>query len=502
MRSLPLALLFASIASIPQANAQTLGAFTDQVDIGVNPMPGKAEFDAAAGSYSVTGGGANIWGAEDAFHFVWKRVSGNVTMTADLQWIGAGKVAHRKAALMIRQSLDPGSAYADVAWHGDGLTSLQYRTAAGAATLEERSTVKAPTRVRIVRQNDQFTIYVPDASGAMQPSGPVTVEMKDPVYIGLAVCSHDANDLQTAVFSKVAIDVKPREKITSVVSIFDLRTNTAQVLTRIPHRVEAPNWSPDGTYLMVNGGGDLFRLSLAKPALERIALESSELGAVRNINNDHGITLDGKTIALSARGPAGGSQVYLAGADGANPRLMTPEAPSYFHGFSPDGKFLAFVSQRDKNFDLYRMPVAGGAEERLTSNPGYDDGPDYSPDGKWIYFNSDRSGSWDIWRMPADGAGPDDQRAERVTSDEWEDWFPHPSPDGKWIVFLSFPKGTEGHPPNRHVMIRRIPMPGDTLSAVQPEVLMQFLGGQGTMNVNSWSPDSRKFAFVRYETPE
>ncbi len=104
--------------------------------------------------------------------------------------------------------------------------------------------------------------------------------------------------------------------------------------------------------------------------------------------------------------------------------------------------------------------------------------------------------------MPADGAGPGDQRAERVTSDEWEDWFPHPSPDGKWIVFLSFPKGTEGHPPNRHVMIRRIPMPGDTLTAAPPEVLMQFLGGQGTMNVNSWSPDSQKFAFVRYEIPE
>ena len=146
------------------------------------------------------------------------------------------------------------------------------------------------------------------------------------------------------------------------------------------------------------------------------------------------------------------------------------------------------------------MPVAGGAEDRLTASPGYDDGPDYSPDGRWIYLNSDRSGSWDIWRIPADGAGPDDAHAERVTSDEWEDWFPHPSPDGRWIVFLSFPKGTEGHPANRHVMIRRIPMPGDTPAPAHPEVLMQFLGGQGTMNVNSWSPDSQKFVFVRYET--
>ena len=324
-KSLLLLSLFICWPGIPKTNAQGLGDFTDQKDIGANPQPGKAVFDSAAGSYSVTGGGANIWGTEDAFHFVWKRVSGDITMNADLQWIGSGKVAHRKAALMIRQSLDPASAYADVAWHGDGLTSLQYRTATGATTKEDRSQVNAPTRVRIVRHDDQFTVYIPDAAGTMQPSGPVTVEMKDPVYIGLAVCSHDPNDLQTALFSKVSMEVTPREKITSVVSIFDIRTNTAQVVTRIPHRVEAPNWSPDGTYLMVNGGGDLFRLSVAHPLLDRI-----DLGSVRNINNDHGISLDGKTIALSARGPAGGSQVYLAAADGANPHLMTPEAPQLF----------------------------------------------------------------------------------------------------------------------------------------------------------------------------
>jgi Tol biopolymer transport system component len=178
---------------------------------------------------------------------------------------------------------------------------------------------------------------------------------------------------------------------------------------------------------------------------------------------------------------------------------MTPDAPSYFHAFTPDGKSFAFVGRRADNFDLYRMPVAGGAEERLTVNPGYDDGPDYSPDGNWIYFNSDRSGSWDIWRIPPDGAGPDDSRAERVTSDAMEDWFPHPSPDGKWIVFLSFPKGTQGHPPNQHVQIRMIP--GND-GAAKPQFVMSLFGGQGTMNVNSWSPDSTRFAFVRYEVPE
>jgi Tol biopolymer transport system component len=301
--------------------------------------------------------------------------------------------------------------------------------------------------------------------------------------------------LETAVFSNVTVESKKREQITSVISIFDLAKNYAQVVMRVDHRVEAPNWSPDGKYLMVNSGGDLFRVALAgRPSLEPI-----DLGAVHGANNDHGISPDGKTIAISARGPEGGSQVYLAGADGSSPKLMTPQAPSYFHGFSPDGKYFAFVGQRNDNFDLYRMPVEGGGEERLTTSAGYDDGPDYSPDGRWIYFNSDRSGSWDIWRIPADGAGADDAKAERITNDDLEDWFPHPSPDGKCIVFLSFPKGTKGHPPNQRVLLRRLALAGGD---VKPQTLMRLFGGQGTMNVNSWSPDSTRFAFVRYETPD
>jgi Tol biopolymer transport system component len=329
----------------------------------------------------------------------------------------------------------------------------------------------------------------------MQASGPITIALKDPLYVGLAVCSHDANVLETAVFSNVKIETKPKEKITSVISVFDMQSKFARVLLRVDHRVEAPNWSPDGRYLIVNYGGDLYSVALEKPRMQRI-----DLGDVHGVNNDHGISPDSSTYAVSARGPAGSSQVYLVPTSpGGKARLMTPDAPSYFHGFATDGKSFAFVGQRADNFDLYRMPVTGGIEERLTTNAGYDDGPDYSPDGNWIYFNSNRSGSWDIWRIPADGAGSDDARAERITSDPLEDWFPHPSPDGKWIVFLSFPKGTEGHPPNRHVQIRVIP--GDDVTA-KPQFLMSLFGGQGTMNVNSWSPDSTRFAFVRYEVAE
>jgi Tol biopolymer transport system component len=154
---------------------------------------------------------------------------------------------------------------------------------------------------------------------------------------------------------------------------------------------------------------------------------------------------------------------------------------------------LAYCADREKNFDIYDIPVEGGEERRLTVHPGYDDGPDYSPDGKWIYFNSDRSGSWDVWRIPASGAGPDDRLAERITSDDLEDWFPHPSPDGRWIVFLSFEKGTKGHPPDKNVVLRLMPANGGA-----PREIGKFFGGQGTINVNSWSPDSRRFAYVSY----
>ena len=178
---------------------------------------------------------------------------------------------------------------------------------------------------------------------------------------------------------------------------------------------------------------------------------------------------------------------------------MTPEAPSYFHGMSPDGKWLAYTAQRNGDFDLHRIPTAGGEEQRLNRADGLDDGPDYSPDGKWIYLNSIRTGNFDIWRIPADGAGPGDAKAQQVTNDDWEDWFAHPSPDGKWMVLISFEKGTEGHPQNKNVRLRLMPLPGDNPGPGQPETIVELFGGQGTINVNSWSPDSKKFAFVSYE---
>jgi Tol biopolymer transport system component len=266
--------------------------------------------------------------------------------------------------------------------------------------------------------------------------------------------------------------------------------SSPEVIYSAPRRFEAPNWSPDGTYLLLNSEGKLWRIPVGGGEPRVIAT-----GAVKGINNDHGISPDGKTLAISA-GP-----IFLLPADGGEPRRVTEKTPSYFHGWSPDSKTLAYCGKRGENFDLYAISTEGGAEHRLTIHAGYDDGPDYSPDGRWIYFNSDRSGSWDIWRIPAEGAGENDARAERVTSDEYEDWFPHPSPDGKWLVFLSFKKGTKGHPAGQDVVLRKMPLPGTQVEPVAIQELVRLHGGQGTINVNSWSPDSKRFAYVRYDAP-
>lgn len=505
-RTTGLALLLAGVAALDAASL-----FDSQGDVGVTPRKGAFGYEAATGAYRVTGGGANVWAADDAFYFVWKRLSGDVTLTADVSFVGAGEHEHRKAMLMVRQDLTPGSAYADVAVHGDGLTSLQYRRTAGAETQEIRSEISGPTRVRIERRGNSFTMYAGEPGGELKPAGPQEVSLTDPVYVGIGVTSHNADVLETAVFRNISLQLAqaaaptaqspPEPRYRSKITIYDLGTRTARIIYEGDGIIEAPNWSRDGSYLLVNTGGRLYRLSVEGGELHEISLGDGGYSA----NNDHDLSADGKMLAFSASTPtARGSRVYVANADGTNIRQVTPETPSYFHGWSPDGRFVAYVAQRrGRNYEVYRAPVGGGPEEQLTFAGGYDDGPEYSPDGRWIYFNSNRSGQWEIWRIPAEGGGANDERAQRVTNDGPEDWFPHISPDGRRIVFFSFPEGTEGHNDRMPgVMLRMMPTPGEDARAADIENLLTFYGGQGTINVNSWAPDSTKFAFVQFERVE
>ncbi len=290
------------------------------------------------------------------------------------------------------------------------------------------------------------------------------------------------------------------EHLRSRIFIYDLRDGLSHLIYRADAIWEAPNWSPNGSYLISNSGGHIYTLPLGNDSESQpVKLAIPDDYAC---NNDKAISPDGKRLAFSATTPASkGSQVFLADADGSHSKRMTSETPSYFHGWSPDSKALAFVAQRNGSgqFDIYRMPSTGGAEQRLTSNVHHDDGPDYSPDGKWIYINSDRSGKEAIWRFPTDGAGPRDEKAEMVVNDALEDWFPHISPDGKKMVYIGYPAGTPTHDP-RHVPIQiKLTAISDGQVASSQKTLVAATGGQGTFNVNSWAPDSMRFAYVSYE---
>jgi TolB protein len=288
---------------------------------------------------------------------------------------------------------------------------------------------------------------------------------------------------------------QPHQRLRSKLSIYDLSTRAVRPIYTADAVFEAPNWSPDGRSLLFNQDGQLF--TIPADGGQPVAIDLKGLG---RCNNDKGFSPDGKQIAFSSSGQAKGSQVFTVPSTGGEPKRIVPETPSYFHGYSPDGKYLAFVAQRNGNFDLFRVPAEGGQQEQLTTNAGYDDGPDYSPDGKWIYFNSNRSGKWAVWRMPASGAGKEDVKAEQVTFDDVEDWFPHCSPDGKFLLFVSFPKGTETHNERMPGMeLRMMPMPGAKVERTPSRLLVNFFGGQGSINVNSWAPNSRQFAFVMFE---
>ncbi len=269
----------------------------------------------------------------------------------------------------------------------------------------------------------------------------------------------------------------------SLLQIFDRGTGRAETLLDHDGHIEAPNWAPDGASLFVNGGGRLFRVPLDSPRLVPI-----DTGALAALNNDHGISPDGRTLVVSNAPGRGTSQVYTLPANGGQPQLVTPNAPSWWHGWSPDGARLACTCLRDGQFGIATIPAGGGAETVLISGPHHYDGPDYSPDGRHIWFNSDRGGSMDLWRMAPDGTGP-----EPMTSDDRVNWFPHPAPDGRHVLYLSYLPGTRGHPANRPVELRLL-----DLATAGTTVLARFLGGQGTLNVPCWSPGGHRFAFVRY----
>lgn len=282
-------------------------------------------------------------------------------------------------------------------------------------------------------------------------------------------------------------------KVTSILEIYDITAGRRTIVKEFPYLIEAPDWTPDGKHLIYNSEGLIYKL----PADFFGEPELIDTGFATRCNNDHLVSPDGRLMAISHRSlPDGRPTIFVLPGDGGEPKQVTPSLPSYMHGWSPDGKMLTYCANRNGEMDVYTISIDGTNETRLTTSEGLNDGPEYSPDGKYIWFNSVRTGLMQIWRMKTDGS----EQTQITFDDDSNSWFPHLSPDGKNVVYIAYRKGDlepHEHLRYKHVEIRMIPATGG-----EPQTLVKLFGGQGTFNVNSWAPDSKRFAFVSFSIEE
>lgn len=435
-----------------------------------------------------------MWTDHDEFHYAWTRLEGDFIVRARMKFLGKGH-ENRKIGWTVRRSLDPRAMHVNASLHGGGLIDLQYRTQPGGQTLQSTPELTSPDVVQLERRG---TTYILSAAKFGQPFVTSRVENIDlgaNPFVGLSVCAHDPEVLQHAQFSNVRI-IRPaasnfrpyNDYIGSNLELLDLQSGLRKIIYRDEDSIQAPNWTHDGSRLIYNRKGLLYQFALATGIPSVL-----NTGFASNNNNDHVLSWDGKSIAVShhAVDDSRQSTIYTLPLEGSDsPRQITEKGGghSFLHGYSPDDKKLVFTGQRNGHYDIWTVDLSTGKQTQLTDLKTLDDGSEYAPDGQHIYFNSVRTGSMEIWRMKADGS-----EQTQLTSDSYNNWFPHVSPDGKSIVLLSFMNdiAAESHPFYRHVYLRRMPVDGG-----QPEIIAYLYGGQGTINVPSWSPDGKTLAFV------
>jgi len=471
--------------------AQSAGIFDGRADIGKVLHAGKVSYSEESQKYTLSGSGSNIWFGHDEFSFLWKKMKGDFILQTRGSLVGKGVEPHRKYGWMIRTSLDTNSAMVCAALHGNGLTSLQFRRSAAANTEQDSFTIRMPDVIELERKGNKFTMSVARHGDLYTIKEVSDINLGDEVYVGLFICAHNKDVVEAANFSNVRIITPARENfvpyreyIGSHIETMEVSTGDRRIVYTSPQSLQAPNWTPDNKSFIYNSNGLIYRFDFSQQKPEVLNTDT-----VKRNNNDHVLSFDGKMLGLSSSDGKYNSIVYTVSAKGGVPKRITPVGPSYLHSWSPDKKFLVYTAERgDGNFDIYKIPSGGGQEIRLTNNTALDDGPEYTRDGKYIYFNSTRSGTMQIWRMNNDGSNQ-----VQITSDEFNNWFPHISPDGKWIVILSYLKEVkaEDHPFYKHVYLRLMPITGG-----QPKVIAYVYGGQGTINTPSWSPDSKRIAFV------
>lgn len=472
------------------------GLFDHQINIGQPAISGTVAYDTETQEYTLEGSGTNMWANADEFQYLYKSIQGNFILRARVRFIGEGVDPHRKIGWIVRNDLSGDSPHVNAAIHGDGLTSLQFRKEIGGETEEIISSDSAPDIVQLERRDG---VYYMSTAKFGQPFTTVKIEdvhLRNEVFVGLYICSHNPEVVEKAVFSNVRIikpapqDFEPyRDYIGSNMEIMNVETGHRKTLFHSAHSIQAPNWVNNDEELVYNSNGFLYQYNFTSDEISQI-----ETGFAINNNNDHVFSFDESILGISNHNQddGGNSSIYIMDPQGDPfPKKITKNGlgASYLHGISPDNKEMLFTGQRNGKYDIYSVAIATGKEKQLTDTENLDDGSEFSPDGKYIYFNSNRTGNMHLWRMKANGKKP-----EQLTNDpDYKDWFPHVSPDGKWIVFISFPPtvGFGDHPFYKHCNIRLMPTSGG-----QPKIIGYVYGGQGTMNVPSWSKDSKHIAFV------
>ena len=478
---------------IPVMSQQKTGQFEGNEDVGKPKLKGSSSYNAETQEYTLECGGKNMWANDDQFRFLWKKIKGDFMISATVRFVGKGVDPHRKIGVIARNQLTANSPYADACVHGDGLTSLQYRKSDTSQTEQVVLASNNPVHIELQRDGNRF-IFSAASPGENYKTVSKELELNDEVYAGLFICSHNENVKEKAVFSNVRITIPApknfqpyRDYIGSHIEVMEVFTGHRKIVHSATNSLQAPNWTKDGRYLIYNSEGLLYRFELSNKNITKL-----NTGFANQNNNDHVISFDGKQMAISNHvGEKRISTLFtlpLTGSDNPVQITSADSGHSYLHSWSPDGKKLIFTGQRKGQYDIWAIDIATKKETQLTNTPTLDDSPEFSPDGKWIYFNSVRTGTMKLWRMKPDGSNQ-----EQVTFDEYNDWFPHFSPDGKWIVYLSYPKeiNPSDHPWYQKIYLRLMPASGGV-----PKNIAYVYGGQGTINVPSWSPDSKKIAFV------
>jgi TolB protein len=480
-----------------------LGIFQNGSDIGNPKNHGSAYYDNKEQAFKLKGSGYNIWFERDEFYFLYNKIKGDFILTANFEFQGKGTNAHRKIGWMVRESTDDKSSHMSAVLHGDGLTVMQWRNDSGAAMRDPEDELFAKGSaykiIQLERIGKKFIMRAAHSGEPLELIGTHEMEnMPNEILAGLFICSHDPEITEEATMWNVRIDKPVSDNydpgkdgyLGCRLETMNVSDGKRKIIFEKSSRFEAPNWMPDGKRLLFNMDGSLYLIPAIGGEIAKL-----NTGFANNLNNDHGISFNGKLLAIShsRQGlPGGGSTVYVLPLKGGKPKLITENTPSYWHGWAPNNKELLYVAQRNgiPIYNIYRNSIKGGKEVALTNNKTGEhvDGCEYSPDGKYIYYNGSHTGKMHIWRMKPDGS----DRIE-LTSEEYNDWFPHISPDGKRILFISFPGDVDpnSHPSYKRVMLRVMPSEGG-----KPETIAYLYGGQGTINVPSWSPDSREVAFV------